>query len=72
MDWERMVMPLKKEEINKAIRDKNWQAIRISLLGTSLEEKYERLSSLWDKGDRTTKVQIANYVNALKRGGLIK
>ena len=64
-------MSLTRKEILEAVKDKQWQAIRLSLLGTSLEHKFKVLSEWHSKGDRKSLVQVANYVNTLKRGGLI-
>jgi len=52
------------------VRDSNWQSFRKSLKGLPTSEKLQRLD-VWRntyKG-RPAKVQIDNYINALKRGG---
>ena len=71
MDWKSLIVPITKKEIREAIKDNQWQDIRLGLLGTSLEHKYKVLTAWKSKGDRKSVVQVANYVNALKRGGLI-
>lgn len=51
----------------------DWQKLRASLKGKSLEEKYVQLAK-WlraHKNSRAAQVQVTNYINALKRGGLI-
>jgi hypothetical protein len=58
------------------VQDPVWQALRASLLNTTLEEKFTALVRY--VGDPTVAnfeqrcVQVTNYVHALKRGGLIK
>jgi ribosomal protein L44E len=50
-----------------------WQVFRISLKGRPTEQKLEYLqkwyNSMVDRWPRRTKVQVDNYINALKRGG---
>jgi hypothetical protein len=65
---------LTRDEINKAIRDPEWQEFRKSLKGLSTAEKLKRLDQ-WKRkhnNSRKAQVQITNYLNALKRGGLIR
>ena len=53
---------------------KAWQNFRSSLLYTGLEHKRKSLW-LWlleHHFDRASQVQVSNYINALKRGGLLK
>ena len=77
MNWKQLIhRSLRKEEISPnspAIKDDEWQMFRISLKGLSTSEKYERLL-YWLKKHPTeqAKIQVTNYVNALKRGGLVK
>jgi hypothetical protein len=66
---------LVKSEIFQAIADEDWQDFRLSLKGKSTEKKLEELRR-WLKTKSTTngvgwkaKVQVMNYINALKRGG---
>ena len=64
-------------EVRTAIQDPEWQCLRESLKGTSLEWKYvvlrdylmERTSK---KEHEARQVRVTNYVTALSRGGLIK
>lgn len=77
MNWKQLIhRSLKKSEISPnspAIRDDEWQMFRISLKGLSTAEKYEKLLH-WLKKHPTeqAKIQVTNYVNALKRGGQVK
>lgn len=60
-------------EIRKYIENPNWQTLRESLLGTTLEYKFEKLKE-WLEGhsrSREAQVQVTNYINALRRGGLL-
>lgn len=66
-------------EIIQAVNDDRWQKIRQGMKGTSLTHKRERLEQ-YVAGSKTwtgvvpwaVKVQVTNYVNALKRGGMIR
>ncbi len=69
-------MKLKKSEIqpgSPAIRDTEWQKFRKSLKGLSTEAKLRKLHT-WQQTHpgHKAKVQVQNYINALKRGGQIK
>jgi len=57
-----------------AVNDDEWQELRKSLKKMSTQEKIEKLREYRDKKGETQKIkiQITNYINALKRGGLIK
>lgn len=61
-------------EVQACVRDSDWQVVRLSMLSTSLEFKYETLTKWLAKQGRSysAKVQVTNYVYALKRAGLIK
>lgn len=65
---------LEKEEILRFVADIDWQRFRISLKGTTLEHKRAALQTwLMDHNfDHRAKVQVTNYINALRRGGLLK
>jgi len=58
-----------------AVQDVKWQAFRTSLLNLPLDEKHSRLTHYVTSApvgtEQIRKVQVTNYVNALKRGGLI-
>ena len=62
-----------KKTIQWAVNDKKWQVFRTTLLQLPTKEKLKRLED-YRRKHRTYKaqVQVENYINALKRGGLIK
>lgn len=66
---------LSKADIMQAIADADWQDFRLSLKGKTTEVKLEELRR-WLNSKTTTngvgwkaRVQVMNYINALKRGG---
>lgn len=86
LDWRNLYCGhVESQEVAKAVKDYEWQALRRAMRGKSLETKYAML-----KGYRATmiarleaghidedewrmvEVRITNYVTALSRGGLIK
>lgn len=64
-------MKLTRAEIQRAVRDPQWQEFRKSLKGLSTEEKLNKLRSwlLRHPGSKKAQIQVQNYKNALKRGG---
>lgn len=59
-----------------AVDDENWQMFRKSLKGISTENKLDLLNARYlerwiNGGSHEEKVRIDNYINALKRGGLL-
>lgn len=76
LDWNSLVMirPLLAQDVNKYTKDTKWQEFRTELLGLSLEIKNVRLRDWlqYHNFDLPSRVQVTNYVNALKRGGHIK
>ena len=68
------------QEVLIAVKDPAWQAVRISMLGEPLQRKMQILEDWLNTPDEITeemhgyhkKVQVTNYVHALKRGGLIR
>lgn len=63
-----------KHVILQSVNDSEWQTFRISLKGLETEKKIERLK-VWimiNRFSRKSKIQVTNYINALKRGGQIK
>lgn len=75
LDWSKLhVGHISKDEIKAAINLEGWQSFRHQMKGKTLEEKYEMLSSLSSRfpNHRLVQVAITNYINALKRAGLIK
>jgi len=68
------IMKLSKNEIKKHIANHDWQKTRLLMKSKTLEEKKIMLTN-WlhvNNFDHASKVQTQNYINALKRGGLIK
>ena len=76
MDWESLTFDTPKEETLAAVRDEDWQILRASLKGQQLELKYAALTH-WLKVSTNApqlyrrKLQVGNYVNALRRAGLV-
>jgi hypothetical protein len=73
MKWLKL-RKLKREEIQKAIKIEVWQNFRESLKGKTMKEKLDLLKWWYGRAvdKKIAEVQIINYINALKRGGLIK
>lgn len=82
MNWRKLyfgrVSPM---EVQIAVHNTEWQEIRISMKGMSLEDKYKTLETYLQRKEkenldefelRMVHVRITNYVTALSRGGLIK
>lgn len=65
---------VKNDLFYKAINDTDWQKIRVSLLRTSTQHKYEVLKAFLKRRayDELAQIAVLNYINALKRGGLVK
>jgi hypothetical protein len=75
MNWNLLISgKLNKEEVLKLVKDDYWQSIRVGLKGTPLDYKYEKLINYLQECNFSyeAKVRVTNYVNALKRGGLVK
>jgi hypothetical protein len=76
LDWDALYEgSLTREEIKGAIAKPSWQRFRLELVGKTLSTKY--LALWWWKrygpGEKEVRaIQVTNYINALKRGGLIK
>ncbi len=58
----------------QSVKDDDWQVIRKSMLKTDLEFKYETLQNWLEKNKYSdkSKIQTQNYVQALRRSGLIE
>ena len=58
----------------QSVKDGNWQVIRRSMLKTPLEFKHDVLQKWLEKNkySKKSKVQTQNYVQALRRSGLIE
>lgn len=76
MDWKLLTFDTPKEETLDAVKDEDWQILRSSLKGQQLELKYHALTH-WIKVSTNVvqlnrrKLQVGNYVNALRRAGLV-
>jgi uncharacterized protein (DUF934 family) len=72
--WTYVVPSVTKSEIvNHCINDENWQKFRRSLKGLPTTQKLIKLAD-WlvtaeDQLRPGAEVQVANYINALRRGG---
>jgi len=64
---------LKQHEIQISYQDEDWQTFRKSLKGISTEKKFEKLQEWLNLQENSNKaqIQVTNYINALKRGGII-
>lgn len=64
---------LTRDEIAFCIKDPDWQKVRRAMKGQTTEQKLEMLQDWYryNGATRCTRVQIVNYLNALKRGGQI-
>lgn len=58
----------------QSVRDDDWQITRKSMLGTTLKFKFETLKNWLEQNNNSEKsqVQTQNYVQALRRSGLIE
>lgn len=66
--------PITREEIALYTPQQGWQTLRLSLVGASLNTKFHELQSWLEANNfnRMSQVQVTNYINALKRGGVTK
>jgi len=75
MNWSSLTFePLTRDEIRRYTPDPDWQDFRASLLNEGIVNRFRYLEQwlVLHGYDRASQVQVTNYVNALKRGGLIK
>lgn len=75
MNWNKLVSgKLKMDEILEAVDNDEWQELRKSLKGQPLTHRYEELETYLEKHNysKKAKIRVTNYVNALKRGGMVK
>lgn len=72
------IIPVSRQEILEAIGREDWQIFRLGLKGLSTREKIDELRRWLDDTTVSSeewalrKVQVVNYVNALKRGGQVR
>jgi len=74
MNWNSLIFgSYSRDQIQRAVADPEWQVFRGELVGEPLRTKYARLLGWLAVNDYSErfKIQVTNYVNALKRGGLI-
>lgn len=74
-DWHALVMGtrISRKMIRDAVREEEWYDLRKEMHGVPLPGRYGMLinwlnSHHWDERSR---IQVSNYVNALKRAGMI-
>lgn len=67
-------MRLTNLKIQRAIKEPQWQRVRKSLKGKPTKTKLQRLGAYaaTSKNPEKARIQVQNYINALKRGGQIK
>ena len=73
-DWNSLIFgTYNAAQVQRAISESRWQEYRANMLGTSLRSKYIALKDWLEDSEYSdaAKIQVTNYVNALKRGGLI-
>jgi hypothetical protein len=58
----------------ESVRNDDWQVIRKSMLGSTLQFKFDTLKKWLEQNDYSekSKVQTQHYVQALRRSGLIE
>ena len=58
----------------QSVKDEDWQQVRKSMLRTTLKFKFDTLHNWLEKNDYSekSKVQAQNYMQALRRSGLIE
>ena len=74
LDWPSLIFgTFSPSEVQDAVQDETWQELRVSLLGEPMDKKFIALRKyLHENEDIRRRIQITNYVYALRRGGLIK
>ena len=75
IDWNDITIHCPFEETLDAVNDPVWQSVRKSLKGQDLVFRHYVLTRYLKDSDkesyRKRSLQVSNYVNALRRGGLI-
>ena len=68
------LVKLKRKDIQLHIKDVTWQTIREDMKGKSLERKIRTLRNWLEENNSNykSKIQIINYINALKRSSYSK
>lgn len=63
---------MKRSDIQQAVKEPVWQTFRLSLRGLPTGEKLRKLKEYRKKHKGYFRqVQVENYINALKRAGLL-
>ena len=75
LDWMRLTFdkyPI--SVVLEAVKDSEWQELREYLKGKSLSARFMLLSTYLSsqKYSDASKVRVTNYVNALRRAGMVK
>lgn len=61
-----------RDDITYAIRNASWQYVRKAMKGKSISEKFRICKDFTKlRGIRMDRVAVTNYINALKRAGLV-
>lgn len=73
--WESFVMKPRtpRHMIMEAVREDAWYDLRKKMKGTSMDERYDLLMKWLEEHrfDERSRIQVSNYVNALKRAGML-
>lgn len=75
MNWKELYAgKVNRSEVQQAVQDEEWQALRVYMKGKSLWMKYILLRNWLEKNKHSSKskLQVTNYITALSRGGLIQ
>lgn len=75
LDWRKIYSgKVNQKHVLEAVKDTEWQKVRIYMKGKTLAEKYSTLSKWLSENSYsyTAHLQVTNYITALSRGGLIK
>lgn len=72
-DYGLSIEPLNHDEIMEAVKDEDWQVYRLSMKGLTTHFKLSALANWLERGKTPDsdkrRIQVMNYLNALKRGG---
>jgi hypothetical protein len=73
-DWGSLIFGVYgRNQIDPAVADAHWQQVRIGLKGTTMRYRFKVLNTHLERQNYCleAKIQVTNYVNALKRGGML-
>ena len=74
-EWEDFVMKprIPRHMIVEAVREESWYELRKTMKGTTMDERYDMLMGWLEEHrfDERSRIQVSNYVNALKRAGML-